>query len=209
MEQNKMGIMPINKLLLSMSLPMMASMLVQALYNIVDSMFVARLSENALTAVSLAFPAQNLMIAVGTGTGVGINALISRSLGEKNKERANLIANNGLMLYALSGVVFAIFGATVYSIAGAAAPFFAAATAAFSAPSIAAFEGGASVSENLRDEKALICRCIVSSNSMSAVSECVKSISHFTPNSRKIISESFFSICAHFTKSTAPSPTFR
>ena len=93
-----------------MSLPMMASMLVQALYNIVDSMFVARLSENALTAVSLAFPAQNLMIAVGTGTGVGINALISRSLGEKNKERANLIANNGLMLYALSGVVFAIFG---------------------------------------------------------------------------------------------------
>ena len=73
-------------------------------------MFVARLSENALTAVSLAFPAQNLMIAVGTGTGVGINALISRSLGEKNKERANLIANNGLMLYALSGLVFAIFG---------------------------------------------------------------------------------------------------
>ncbi|MBR6541987.1 MAG: MATE family efflux transporter, partial [Anaerotignum sp.] len=110
MEQNKMGIMPVNKLLLSMSLPMMASMLVQALYNIVDSMFVARLSENALTAVSLAFPAQNLMIAVGTGTGVGINALISRSLGEKNKERANLIANNGLMLYALSGLVFAIFG---------------------------------------------------------------------------------------------------
>ena len=102
--------MPVNKLLLSMSLPMMASMLVQALYNIVDSMFVARLSENALTAVSLAFPAQNLMIAVGTGTGVGINALISRSLGEKNKERANLIANNGLMLYALSGLVFAIFG---------------------------------------------------------------------------------------------------
>ncbi|MBR5122710.1 MAG: MATE family efflux transporter, partial [Anaerotignum sp.] len=110
MEQNKMGIMPVNKLLLSMSLPMMASMLVQALYNIVDSMFVARLSENALTAVSLAFPAQNLMIAVGTGTGVGINALISRSLGEKNKERANLIANNGLMLYALSGLAFAIFG---------------------------------------------------------------------------------------------------
>ena len=110
MEQNKMGIMPVNKLLLSMSLPMMASMLVQALYNIVDSMFVARLSENALTAVSLAFPAQNLMIAVGTGTGVGINALISRSLGEKNKERANLSANNGLMLYALSGLVFAIFG---------------------------------------------------------------------------------------------------
>ena len=110
MEQNKMGVMPVNKLLISMSLPMMISMLVQALYNIVDSMFVAQLSENALTAVSLAFPAQNLMIAVGTGTGVGINALISRSLGEKNKERANLIANNGLVLYVLSGIVFAIFG---------------------------------------------------------------------------------------------------
>jgi len=110
MEQNKMGVMPVNKLLISMSLPMMASMLVQALYNIVDSMFVARLSESALTAVSLAFPAQNLMIAVGTGTGVGINALISRSLGEKNKERANLIANNGLMLYVISGIIFALFG---------------------------------------------------------------------------------------------------
>jgi hypothetical protein len=71
------------------------------------------------------------------------------------------------------------------------------------------FEGGASVSENLREENAFIWRCIVSSNSISAVSECVKSISHFTPNSRKIISESFFSICAHFTKSTAPSPTLR
>lgn len=110
MEQNKMGVMPVNKLLISMSLPMMASMLVQALYNIVDSMFVAQLSEDALTAVSLAFPAQNLMIAVGTGTGVGINALISRSLGEKNKERANLIANNGLILYVISGLVFALFG---------------------------------------------------------------------------------------------------
>lgn len=110
MEQNKMGVMPVNKLLMSMALPMMASMLVQALYNIVDSMFVAQLSENALTAVSLAFPAQNLMIAVGTGTGVGINALISRSLGEKNKERANLIANNGLLLYVFSGIAFALFG---------------------------------------------------------------------------------------------------
>ncbi len=110
MEQNKMGVMPVNKLLISMSLPMMISMLVQALYNIVDSMFVAQLSENALTAVSLAFPAQNLMIAVGTGTGVGINALISRSLGEKNKERANLIANNGLVLYIISGLFFAVFG---------------------------------------------------------------------------------------------------
>ena len=72
--ENKMGVMPINKLILSMSIPMMLSMLIQALYNIVDSMFVAQISENALTAVSLAFPAQNLMIAVATGTGVGINA---------------------------------------------------------------------------------------------------------------------------------------
>lgn len=117
MEQNKMGVMPINKLLLSMSLPMMVSMLVQALYNIVDSMFVAQLSENALTAVSLAFPAQNLMIAVGTGTGVGINALISRSLGEKNKERANLIANNGVVLLFLSAVVMCllcVFGSRLF-----------------------------------------------------------------------------------------------
>ena len=117
MEQNKMGVMPINKLLLSMSLPMMASMLVQALYNIVDSMFVAQLSENALTAVSLAFPAQNLMIAIGTGTGVGMNALVSRSLGEKNKERANLIANNGVMLLFLSAVavsLFCIFGSRLF-----------------------------------------------------------------------------------------------
>lgn len=117
MEQNKMGVMPINKLLLSMSLPMMASMLVQALYNIVDSMFVAQLSENALTAVSLAFPAQNLMIAIGTGTGVGMNALVSRSLGEKNKERANLIANNGVMLLFLSAVVMSllcIFGSRLF-----------------------------------------------------------------------------------------------
>lgn len=110
MEENKMGVMPVNKLLISMALPMMISMLVQALYNIVDSMFVAQISENALTAVSLAFPAQNLMIAVGTGTGVGINALVSRSLGERNGERANLIANNGLLLYVLSGIVLRCSG---------------------------------------------------------------------------------------------------
>ena len=110
LSENKMGVMPVNKLLISMALPMMISMLVQALYNIVDSMFVAQISENALTAVSLAFPAQNLMIAIGTGTGVGINALVSRSLGERNQERANLIANNGLALYVISGILFAIFG---------------------------------------------------------------------------------------------------
>ena len=100
----------IAKILFKIAPPVMLAQLIQALYNIVDSMFVAQISENALTAVSLAFPAQNLMIAVGTGTGVGINALVSRSLGERNGERANLIANNGLLLYVLSGIVFALFG---------------------------------------------------------------------------------------------------
>ena len=103
-----MGVMPVAKLLLTMSVPMMISMLVQALYNIVDSMFVAKLSESALTAVSLAFPVQNLMIAVGTGTGVGINALVSRSLGEKKQEYANSAANNGIYLAIFSFIGFAI-----------------------------------------------------------------------------------------------------
>lgn len=107
-KENKMGVMPIQKLLLGMSVPMMISMLVQALYNIVDSMFVARLNENALTAVSLAFPVQNLMIAVGTGTGVGVNALVSRSLGEKNTVYVNKAANNGVYLSIFSAVAFAL-----------------------------------------------------------------------------------------------------
>ena len=102
--------MPINKLILTMSIPMMISMLIQALYNIIDSMFVAQISENALTAVSLAFPAQNLMIAVATGTGVGINATLSRSLGERNFKRANKIAEHALFLAVCSFLVFAIFG---------------------------------------------------------------------------------------------------
>lgn len=109
-QENKMGIMPVNKLIITMSVPMILSMLVQALYNIIDSMFVAQLSENALTAVSLAFPAQNLMIAVSTGTGVGINANLSRRLGEKNFERANKIANHAIFLAVLSYLAFAIFG---------------------------------------------------------------------------------------------------
>lgn len=109
-KENKMGVMPIPKLLISMSLPMIISMLVQALYNIVDSMFVAKLSEEALTAVSLAFPIQNLMIAVAAGTGVGINALLSRNLGEKRYEDANLAARNGLFLGFMSFIVFAIIG---------------------------------------------------------------------------------------------------
>ncbi len=109
-QENKMGVMPIPKLLISMSLPMIMSMLVQALYNVVDSMFVAQLNENALTAVSLAFPIQNLMIAVAAGTGVGINALLSKSLGEKKYETANTIAKNGILLGILSSLVFAILG---------------------------------------------------------------------------------------------------
>lgn len=112
-EENKMGVMPVNRLLISMSVPMMMSMLVQALYNIVDSMFVARLNENALTAVSLAFPVQSLMIAVATGTGVGINALVSRSLGQKNREYASKVANNGVLLCMISAIVFAILGVTL------------------------------------------------------------------------------------------------
>lgn len=110
-KENKMGVMPIPKLLISMSLPMILSMLVQALYNIVDSMFVAKLNEEALTAVSLAFPVQNLMIAVAAGTGVGINALLSRSLGEKKFDQANTIAKNGVFLALLSAIAFAILGA--------------------------------------------------------------------------------------------------
>ena len=88
-QENKMGTMPVNRLLITMSLPMIISMLVQALYNVVDSVFVSQINENALTAVSMAFPVQNLMIAVATGTGVGVNALLSRSLGEKNQKMAN------------------------------------------------------------------------------------------------------------------------
>ena len=112
-QENKMGTMSIGKLVFNMSLPMMVSMLVQALYNIVDSIFVAKLSENALTAVSLAFPLQTLLIAVGTGTGVGMNALLSKSLGEKNFKKANKTATNAAFIYALSYIVFLILGFTI------------------------------------------------------------------------------------------------
>ena len=108
-----MGTMPVNKLLISMSLPIMISMLVQALYNIVDSIFVAQLSENALTAVSLAFPMQSLMIAAATGIGVGINALLSRSLGEKAFDRANRAAINGIFVELAACVIFMILGLTI------------------------------------------------------------------------------------------------
>lgn len=112
-EENKMGVMPVGKLLFNMSLPMMISMLVQALYNIVDSIFVAKLSENALSAVSLAFPLQTLIFAVGGGTCVGVNALLSRALGEKNEKKVNAVATNGIFLVALSYLVFLILGLTV------------------------------------------------------------------------------------------------
>ena len=109
-KENKMGVMPIRKLVISMSVPMMISMLVQALYNIVDSIFVAQVCEDALTAVSLAFPAQNLMIGVATGTGVGINALLSRSLGAKDYNKVNKIAANGVILVFFSSLLFFLFG---------------------------------------------------------------------------------------------------
>lgn len=109
-QENKMGVMPVPKLLLSMSLPMIIAMLVQALYNVVDSIFVSQISENALTAVSLAFPIQNLMIAAATGTGVGINALLSRSLGEKNYKLADKAAGNGITISLLFYLLFCLFG---------------------------------------------------------------------------------------------------
>ena len=111
-QENKMGVMPENKLLLNMALPMIISMLIQACYNVVDSYFVAKLSQDALNAVSLAFPVQNLMIAVAVGTGVGINALLSRSLGQKDFVRANRTAMNGVLLEAVSGLVFTVLGLT-------------------------------------------------------------------------------------------------
>ncbi len=110
LKENKMGIMPIPRLLLSMALPMIISMLVQAMYNIVDSIFVAQINENALNAVTIAFPIQNLMIAVGAGTGVGVNALLSRSLGEKKHDEASRAANNAIFLAALSYIAFLLFG---------------------------------------------------------------------------------------------------
>ena len=108
--ENKMGTMPVKRLIITMSLPMMISMLVQALYNVVDSIYVARLSEEALTAVTMAFPLQNLMIALGSGTGVGINALLSRSLGEKRFDQSDAAANNGLLLTFFSYLAFLIIG---------------------------------------------------------------------------------------------------
>ena len=116
--ENKMGTMPVGKLLFTMAWPMMLSMLFQALYNIVDSYFVAKLSQDALNAVSLAFPLQTLCIAFSGGTGVGMNALLSRSLGEKNQDAADRAANVGIFLFICNGVLFALIGLTL------AGPFF-------------------------------------------------------------------------------------
>ena len=109
-KENKMGVLPVGRLLATMALPMMISMLVQALYNVVDSVFVSRLSENAFNAVGLAFPLQSLMIAVGAGTAVGINALLSRSLGEKRQDMADRAAGTGIFLSLCSALVFALIG---------------------------------------------------------------------------------------------------
>ena len=120
--ENIMGTLPIPKVLMSVSLPMMISMLVLSLYNVVDSIFVGMISENALAAVSLAFPVQILVIAVSGGTGVGVNAVLSRALGEKNFKKADKAAMNGLLLALLSSLVFVVIGLTCVK------PFFASQT---------------------------------------------------------------------------------
>ena len=110
LQENKMGVMPVGKLMVNMALPMIISMLVQALYNVVDSIYVAQVSESAVTALSLAFPVQNLQIGFATGIGVGVNSLLSKSLGQKNQEEANRAAGNGIVLMAIVTVLFMLFG---------------------------------------------------------------------------------------------------
>lgn len=112
-KENKLGVMPIDKLIWNMSLPIIISMLVQALYNIVDSVFVSWVSEASLTAVSLAFPAQNLMISLASGTAVGVNALMGRALGAKDQKRADTVAMNGLFLAFVGFVLCAVLGLTL------------------------------------------------------------------------------------------------
>ncbi len=110
LKDNKMGIMPIGKLLFSMAIPMMIAMLVQALYNVVDSIYISRISESAVTALSLAFPVQNILIGFATGIGVGVNSLLSKSLGEGNQKAANRAAGNGIFLALLATGLFILFG---------------------------------------------------------------------------------------------------
>ena len=110
LQENKMGVMPIGKLLANMALPMVMSMIVQALYNVVDSMYVSQISESAVTALSLAFPVQNLQIGFAVGIGVGVNSLLSKSLGERNQEAANRTAGNGIVLMLIATAIFMLFG---------------------------------------------------------------------------------------------------
>ena len=110
LQENKMGVMPIGKLLFNMAAPMIMSMLVQALYNIIDSVYIAQYSQDAVTALSLAFPVQNVQIGCAVGIGVGVNSMLSKSLGEGNRERANRAAGNGIFLTLLFIVVFMLFG---------------------------------------------------------------------------------------------------
>ena len=110
LKENKMGVMPVGKLLVNMALPMIISMIVQALYNVVDSIYVSQISESAVTALSLAFPVQNMQIGFAVGIGVGINSLLSKSLGEKNQEAANRTAGNGMIMMFIVTVAFMIFG---------------------------------------------------------------------------------------------------
>jgi len=109
-KENKMGVMPVGRLMANMAIPMMASMLVQALYNIVDSIYISRISESAVTALSLAFPVQNMMIAISSGIAVGVNSLLSRSLGEKNQKMADRAAGNGITLSFIGMALFMLFG---------------------------------------------------------------------------------------------------
>ena len=111
LQENKMGVMPIGKLLFNMALPMIISMIVQALYNVVDSIYVSQVSESAVTALSLAFPVQNMQIGFGLGIAVGVNSLLSKSLGEKNQEAANYAAGNGIFLVIVATILFMLFGA--------------------------------------------------------------------------------------------------
>ena len=109
-KENKMGTMPVGKLLFTMALPMIIAMVVQALYNVVDSIYVSRISESAVTALSLAFPVQNILIGFATGIGVGVNSLLSKSLGEHNREAANRSAGNGIFLLLIATAAFILFG---------------------------------------------------------------------------------------------------
>lgn len=110
LKENKMGTMPLGKLLLNMALPMVMAMVVQALYNVVDSLYVSKISESAVTALSLAYPVQNILIGFATGIGVGVNSILSKSLGEHDQEHANYAAGNGIILVGITTVLFLLFG---------------------------------------------------------------------------------------------------